>query len=339
MSNKMSRVNWRAIWSTVRLGYLAALMNRKLPSGITISSSTSMNDSSHFLNDHSTSFSMRSYKAGGTATFPIIVLHGLTRQGFDDHRLVNFAHVLAATGFEVFTPNLPNLQNLKFDFGDIETISTTLSIASQQGKRAVGVIGFSVGATYGLIASGIAPVKDRISFVLAAGGYWSMAKVVEQSFTTAEPDPYPILVMDWNVIDKLGLNENEVILYREIMNNYCAKEGCFTTEETGLINKILHHPKQQEVLQWWREHLPNLDALSLAGNNYLNLTEAEILLLHGKNDHLIPLTETFAILHELQNCGRQFRYCLSGNPGHMDYLKGNLTGLFGLFYRMMELRG
>ena len=100
----------------------------------------------------SDSLRLRAY-AAASSRYPVVVLHGLTRQGFDDHRLTNFCNGLAASGFIAYTPDLEGLRGLDLDESDIDRISRTIRIVTERHEQSPGLIGFSVGATYGLIAA------------------------------------------------------------------------------------------------------------------------------------------------------------------------------------------
>jgi len=109
---------------------------------------------------------LRTYSTA-SGRYPVVVLHGLTHNGFDDGRLTPFCRDLAATGFITCSPDLEGLRELDLDETDIERIVRTVAIAHERHGRKVGIIGFSVGGTYGLIAAAelsvgvVAPAVDR----------------------------------------------------------------------------------------------------------------------------------------------------------------------------------
>jgi len=281
----------------------------------------------------STPLSLRSY-ATASSRYPVIVLHGLTRQGFDDHRLVRFCRCLAATGFVAYTPDLTGLRGLDLDESDIGRISETVRIAHERHGARVGVIGFSVGATYGLIASADARARSLVAYTLAAGAYYSLETLLGTVFARQATDAYAVLAMDWRCLDTLGLSPAEETAYRNIMDRYCQREGHFSAAEDALIERITASPAQADVRRWWEERLAGKRALQLDGTAYLGEIEAEVLLLCSGNDPLIPPSETARIAGAL----RSGDVWVQRSAGHVDYRNEQMPGLFRLFFRIMTLR-
>ncbi|PKM82782.1 MAG: hypothetical protein CVU89_04585 [Firmicutes bacterium HGW-Firmicutes-14] len=325
MPNTKKKFCLRSFWDTLRLGILSALMNHRLPSGIRVHEETGR------------AVRLRTYTSSGSHC-PVVVLHGITTRGFNDHRLVNFCHVLAAVGFRVYTPDLDGLRNLKITPSDIDLVCRSVQEAYNQNNKKVGIIGFSFGGTYGLIGAASPEIREKVRFVLAAGAYWSLENITHYTFKTPQTDPYARLALMSEELECLNLNSGEKQMYLKIMNEFCARKDRFTPEEQLLIKKITASPALSEVLEHWNQKLKQLSMLSLSGNTYLDDLQAEVLLLHSKGDEVIQVSETEAILAYLKNAGKNAACCLSGNSGHMEYLDGERTGLFGLFYHMMKLK-
>jgi hypothetical protein len=77
------------VLKTLKLGLLASRYTDKTPKGITDEET------------HAETLTYRTYSSSRNAA-PVIILHGLTRQGFNDHRLVSFAGALAKVGYQIF---------------------------------------------------------------------------------------------------------------------------------------------------------------------------------------------------------------------------------------------
>lgn len=272
--------------------------------------------------------------ASSSSRYPVVVLHGLTRQGFDDHRLSRFCRSLAATGFVVYTPDLSGLRGLDLDESDIERIVRTIRTAHERHGRKVGVMGFSVGATYGLIASAQPGAGQLVKYVLSAGAYYALDVIVANVFATRTREWYPVLAMDWMFLDRLGLTPAEEAMYRDIMDHYCLREGRFAEAEKRLIVDIVGRDAQAEVRRCWESLLPARSALQLHGNPYLRDIEAEVLLLCSRDDPLIPSSETARIHEALQDSNMW----IHESAGHLDYQRGTGLGLYRLFSRVMTLR-
>ena len=86
----------------------------------------------------------------------IVVLPGLTRQGYDHPRFIAVAHALAHTGFPILTPDIQALKELHLDqTGVDETIfwANWWLHHSPHRVRRLGILGMSVGGTLGLKAA------------------------------------------------------------------------------------------------------------------------------------------------------------------------------------------
>jgi pimeloyl-ACP methyl ester carboxylesterase len=276
---------------------------------------------------------LRAFSSASSA-YPVIVLHGLTRQGYGDHRLIRFCRALAAAGFIAYTPDLAALRGLDLDASDIERIVHAVRIVHERHSQKVGIIGFSLGATYGLIAASKPHARQRVQYVLSVGGYYALETVFANVFAHQTPNWYLVLAMDWRYVERLGLTPAEEAMYRDIMDHYCLREGRFPEAEQVLIRSIMEKPAQAEIWQAWRSRLPEKRALQLQGNTYLSDIEAQVLLLCSDDDPVIPASETARIAESLQRSN----LCVQRSVGHLDYQRGQLPGLFRLFFRIMTLR-
>lgn len=311
-----------ALIDTLRLGYYTAVMEKRVPGGIWVEEQPGL----------------RVFRSSYENRSPVVVLHGLTRRGYDDHRLISFCTILAKLGFTAYAPNLPRLHNLDYAFSDIEKICEVVGMAGDRSYTPVGIIGFSFGGTYGLIAAAMPQIRNNLRYVLAADAYYSLSDTFARAFSEGETDPYARLALDWPFMDELGLEPDELRIYREIMDSYCMKEEHFTAEELTIINKALEKTRQERVKARWLESSHQFNRLSLEGNTYLQDITAEVLLIHNQSDTLIPSNETISIYHMLKKAGKRVHCCVGDAPRHVDYMKGDLTGPFAIFYRLMSLR-
>lgn len=311
-----------ALIDTLRLGYYTAFMEKRVPGGIKVEEQPG-------LRIFHSAFDNRS---------SVVVLHGLTRRGYDDHRLTSFCTILAKLGFTAYTPNLPRLQNLDYAFSDIDKICEVVVRAVDQSNVLPGIIGFSFGGTYGLIAAAMPQIRNSLRYVLAADAYFSLNDTFTRAFSEGDTDPYARLALDWPFMDELGLAPDELHIYREIMDNYCLKENHFTIQELTIINKVLEKNRQERIKARWLENTQQFNKLSLEGTTYLQDLTAEVLLIHNQSDTLIPSQETLSIYHRLKETGKRVRCCVGDAPRHVDYIKGDLAGPFAIFYRLMCLR-
>jgi pimeloyl-ACP methyl ester carboxylesterase len=117
----------------------------------------------------------------GSQDAPVLLfVPGATRQGREDSRVVRAAKALAAANRRVFVPELL-LYRRTFERKDIERLIT--SIETLAVGRPIGVLGFSYGASFALIAGADARVARDLSYIAVFGAYYDLKHVI-QGITT-----------------------------------------------------------------------------------------------------------------------------------------------------------
>ncbi len=314
---------------TLQLGYLTSRKQPESLPEIQINESTS--------ND----FTYRTYSNKNSSP-TIILLHGLTRKGYNDHRLIAFAKALAKIGYKVITPNLTFLQNLDFNYSDVETIIKVVQHSCNQSNGKVGIMGFSFGGTYGLLAAGDERINRNLSFVLAGGAYYKLSNLLFNSLNNKRDEfspakPYAKLSLLWKYQDKLDLTNDKLSMYRYIMNNYCELENRFSADEIDFIQQLINSPVCDKIVELWNSEKDRLKLLELSGNELTKNISAKIFLLHSKTDEDIPAEETISVYNELVKNKIQPVVHITNDSGHVDFSKRNNIGLFSFFYNIFKM--
>lgn len=285
---------------------------------------------------------VRSYTSDRNG-FPLVVLHGLTQEGFSDSRLVGFCTMLAAMGFRVYTPNLQGLCMMDPQPSDMESIRALLNLLTIEHKNPIGLIGFSFGGTYALLAAAFPETAGAIRFVLAVGAYYSLADVVTHTFSVrgkwnySTEEAYALLALDWKNRTMLPLTEREVAALEELMNPACACEMHFTPEGTTLVAKIMSLQQQEDIYQEWKNRLPEISSLNIENNPALEAIEATVFLLHNEHDTFVPAEESYHIAVELARLHKKVLSHIGPSGEHVSFSIRNDVGLARFFYRMMFL--
>jgi pimeloyl-ACP methyl ester carboxylesterase len=107
----------------------------------------------------------------------VLLLHGVHPRGIDEPRLREFARALAAGGFTVLTPELPELLAFRFEPSLVARIrQLSAADAARLGQRGVGVIGISFAGGLALLAAASAE-PNAIAWVAAIGGHDDLVRV------------------------------------------------------------------------------------------------------------------------------------------------------------------
>lgn len=114
----------------------------------------------------------------------LVLVPGLAPAGKDDGRLVAFATSLARARFQVLVPDLPNMRALRVSGDDARIIAdAAIHLHSLAPARPLGMtaISFAAGPMIGaLFEPGVA---ERVNFMITVGGYYDLEAVIT-FFTT-----------------------------------------------------------------------------------------------------------------------------------------------------------
>lgn len=114
----------------------------------------------------------------------LVLLPGLAPAGKDDRRLVAFATSLARARFEVLVPDLPNMRRLRVSGGDARVVAdAAIHLHSLDPERPLGMTAISFGAGPMVGALFEPGVAGRVDFMITVGGYHDLEAVIT-FFTT-----------------------------------------------------------------------------------------------------------------------------------------------------------
>ena len=268
----------------------------------------------------------------------LLLIPGVTPEGRDDPRLVAFAGALARHGFLVFAPELPGLRALRVGRDDPDAVAAAgEALASCYGpgvppRFAVAAISYAVAPV--VIAATTPPGADRIALIIGIGGYHDVVAAITY-FTTGyyRPGPgqpwrsgNPAPIAKWVFVLASAPRVPEVrdrALLDEIAHARLADpEADVRPLEAGLggggraMIALVRNADPERVPELVAA-LPKsvrreIEYLDLSRRQLRDL-RAKLLLIHGRDDPLIPATESLALASAVP-------------PGHTDvFVVGNLS--------------
>lgn len=145
-----------------------------------------------------------------------VVLHGLTVPGREHAALQRFTRALAASGAAVLVPDVPAWRALRIETTEAKrTIiagAEFLATRPEVREGGAGVIGFSFGATQALVAAADPQVHPSVRAVAGFGGYCDLARIVRALLTgehewdghaeRIDPDPYGRWILAANYLTR-----------------------------------------------------------------------------------------------------------------------------------------
>ncbi len=114
---------------------------------------------------------------------PLLLVSGATPQGAEDPRLVRVARALAGARRQVFAPQL-ELRHQTFQWSDeVRLVRSIRALSRMEGGAKVGVVGFSYGGSFCLLAAEDPAASHMVAFVAVFGSFDDLLGVV-QGITT-----------------------------------------------------------------------------------------------------------------------------------------------------------
>ncbi len=159
----------------------------------------------------------------------LLLLHGWTLRGKDDHRLQAFAKALAVAGVESFVPHIPGLASMAFEPDDVAGLRGLLEHQLEHRERPLGVMGFSFGGSYAMLAASGCTPQPR--FIVTMSAYGDLPATYQRSLDgdkQAPSDPtareswiYQKLAMAWRQRTVVGLTAPVQEELRELLMTFC----------------------------------------------------------------------------------------------------------------------
>jgi hypothetical protein len=294
----------------------------------------------------------------------LVLVPGAAEAGKDDPRLRSFARSLVRAGFVVLVPEIETLRRLMVRPEDAEEIADAVAYLAHRpaaGRATrVGIAAISYATGPAVLAALDARVRDDVGFVIAVGGYYDMGAVVTY-FTTGNfrerPDrPWryqrPNIYGKW-VFVRSNLPRIEDAADRALLAaisdrkladpraDTSALEARLGREGRG-INALLRN-SDPDAVPGLIAGLPDAIRRDMAGLDLerrdLTGLAAHLILIHGRDDPIIPYTESVA-LAEAAGPDRASLFLVDG-LAHVDLRPAGLSDTLTLWravYRLLSER-
>lgn len=303
-----------------------------------------------------------------------LVMHGVTVPGRKHESLIRFARALAASPATVFTPEIPQWTALRLDpdltRSTIAAALNALAARPEVDPARMGLVGFSFGAPQALIAAADPSIKPHLKTVVGFGGYADLHRILRFLFTGVHewegveyqqrPDPYGRWIVGANFLTKVpGFEDAQPLAdtlhelaslagQRRIASWDPAYDGVKAEMRTALpaplrdTFDVFAPPADRRtdaasagelvdrLYDSIRRIAPGLDPGPSA-----SAVDAPVHLIHGRDDPLIPFTETLRMSALLREAGARgpvretvtSLFAHSGEGGRMGPLNRAFEGL------------
>ena len=287
------------------------------------------------------------YRPSRDARAGIVLVPGVVAQGRRDARVVAIANTLARLDFTVLVPDMPGVRSFQMRSSDVREVADTFAWLASRPELAppghIGIAGFSYGAGPVLLAALQPDIREQVHFVLAVGGYYSLENVVTYLTTgyypvvepagkavsetgRTSPHPYSMASFTRSNLDLLERPVDRDFFrgYAEYIIGNRNKEdepvpAHLAPDAQAFYNLLTNHlPAQVPALL---EKLPPRIRIELEGidpaAHDLSQLRADVILLHGRGDNLIPYTESIALADALPES--QVQLFIIDGLAHVDF--------------------
>jgi len=247
----------------------------------------------------------------------IVLVPGVHRLGYDEPRLVNLASALVRCGFEVLTPQLPELVDYKITPASITQIRASVLYLSQKANAPVSVIGISFAGGLALEAVADPAVQPHVKQVLSIGGHASFFRVAQYYLTGTATGA------DGHVFNEKPNDYGPMVLAFEHMNDFVPaadavpvsevmRAHLYENPEAEAAMSARLNPRQQAEWKGIRDSTPaemasakisvtrhQAEMNAVSPENHVSDLHVPVYLLHGAGDTVIPPTELSWLEQEL----------------------------------------
>ena len=286
----------------------------------------------------------------------IVLVPGMVQEGKDAPSLVAFATTLARVRFAVLAPQLTGYRELRIEPGQAREAADAFRYLvdrddlSPEGRAGIAGISYALGPV--VLAALEDDIRQRVRFILGVGGYHDLRTAirfvttgyfeVDGSPRSVKPSEYGKLVFVKSVVHDLREPKDRAI-FEEIVEvklkdiNADVSPLAEALGPEGMsVHRLLTNTDPRKTAQLIAA-LPaatvaTIDALTLSDRDLTRLT-ARLLLVHGKNDALIPYPESVALGGAVAP-SRARVFVLNQVLGHVDV---TLSHLFSLRFWTSEL--
>ncbi len=257
------------------------------------------------------------YTPAGGADAILVLIPGAAEEGKDDPRLIALARSLGRAGFAVFVPDFPTFRTLQVHSGNIGEVADAIDwlVAQPDLSRsgALGIVAFSYAAGPAILASLQPRLRGQIDFIFAVGAYYDLREVLV-FFTTGwfrhgdewrhmPPNEYGKWIFVLSNLERIPREDRAVarqmaLRMMEDPNADISDLVVRLTAQGRDIHAFITNTDPGEAVSLLerlpRDVLDEIAALDLSDKD-LSPLEADLILVHGLDDDIIPYPQSLGL--------------------------------------------
>jgi dienelactone hydrolase len=258
----------------------------------------------------------------------VLLIPGIHSMGIEEPRLTGLARELAASGVDVMTMALPDLQQYRITPHATDMIEDAVLWASRQPRLApdgrVGVVAVSFAGGLAVAAASRPSIRDRLAYVVSFGGHADLPRVMRYLATGEEPDvpgvpkhpphDYGVAVILYGLADRGVVPPDQIEPLRAGIRTFLlasqqamidGAKSARTFKQARAYEATLPEPSRtymkyvndRDIHRLGPVLVPHLDQLgandpALSPDRAAGVPTAPIFLMHGDDDNVIPAAES-----------------------------------------------
>ena len=251
----------------------------------------------------------------------VVLFLGANAAGRDDEDVVNLGQALAGAGYAVmfhWSPTMALKANIEpAETGNLVWAFQYLAEREYVDPERVGLGGFCVGASFALVAAADPRIQDHVYFVNAFGPYYDAETLLLQAASRSveydgertpwDVDRLTMRVLANELIETLEDPDDIDALTRRYMNNQAL-----TREEVAALSPAATNvarlldgttPGEAQALYTALPEQFRSDLRGISPSAYVDDIRARLLILHDRNDRLVPAAESRRLLDATEDRG------------------------------------
>ncbi len=257
----------------------------------------------------------------------VLLFLGANAAGRDDEDVVTLGNALARAGFVTMFHWSPTMAlQLNIDPNEIENLVWAFNYLQDQSfvdPERVGVGGFCIGASFALIAASDPRIREDVVFVNAFGPYYDARDLLLQVATRSRyyqdnvepwiPDRLTQKVFANELVEAMESPDDQALLARVFVDNVQASQQDLDrlSDQGMAAYKLLSGVDSMEEAERLYLTLPAefRDMMSIVSpSSHVADLKARVLILHDRNDDLVPSAESRRLLDRLRESGNNVHY-------------------------------
>ena len=284
------------------------------------------------------------YRTADEIRARIVLVPGLVPMGKDDPRVTALAYSLARMRFAVLAPDMPGFHELRASPQNVQDIVEAvlelgnLDLGTRSPRVKVGIAGISYAAGPAILAAMEPGIAERVSFILSIGGYYDVEEAITYLITgkyrrspgspwqDGMPNPWgkwTFLRSNAHLIEDLrdrialeAMGERKHSDFDASIEDLAQDLG---PEGRAVYDLIINTDPDSvaQLIARLPEHIRrNFDGLNIANKDLSNL-KAQLILIHGQDDPMIPSTESMKMAEHLG--ASQARLYVVSHLAHVEF--------------------